>query len=184
MTFKKSFSAVLICLALSGASSVAADAQKPAAPKRGTAKARPQFFNPFDVKKTRLKINQYGFFTYLPAGALAESPAATAVPSSSTTPQVSVPPVLVTAKTTGSDAATASPSPLVDATLPSQLSTAAGLSLSGDTAIGSASASGTMASVTATDVTDATSPGSSLSLRPPFRPPVRSPFRPPPRPPF
>jgi hypothetical protein len=180
MTIKNSFSAVLICLALSGASAVAADVQQPATPKRATVKVKPKFFNPFDVQKTRLKINQYGFFTYLPSGALSDASAAATSANSLTTPQiVSTPPGQAASATSGGDAATATP--LIVAAAPGPLTAAAGLSLSQGTVMSVASASGAMASFAA--AADTTSVAEAQS-RPPFRPPVRSPFRPPPRPPF
>src|SRR6476659_5045442 len=93
MTVKKSFLAILVGLALSTALVSLADAEQPPAtpapaPTRAKAKARPRFVNPYDVQRTRLKINQFGFFTSLPSDSLSESSADSALKSSLPTSQV------------------------------------------------------------------------------------------------
>src|SRR5712672_2022461 len=114
MTFKKSFLAILIGLALSTALVSVADAEQPPAtptpaPTRAKAKARPRFVNPYDVQRSRLKINQFGFFTSLPSDPLSASAADSALKSSLITSQVvSTPSVQSAGTSLNSDTATVS----------------------------------------------------------------------------
>lgn len=164
MMTHKLFVALAIGLALSGQYAVEANAQ--AVPSRGTVKARPRLFNPFDVSRSRLTVNRFGIVGFASSGqsdpfmlsgsrweaATAMSLAAAAPAAAATASTAAV--ASVSSVASGATAPPAEAPPLAAVSSP----TATG---AGDEGLGIGAA-----------------------VRPPYRPPVRSPFRPPPRPPF
>jgi len=181
MTIRKVFSLACLSIALSALGASAADTQPQPAAKRTATKARARSFNPYDVRRTRLKINGLGFFTLLPSAPGATS--ATAVTNLDTTPNQAI-----QASTFGVASAIQQPATSVSATAAqTSVSTAQIVSAAAAQLFPSAVSAAAGANILATSsvfVSPTVAADTFVSTRPPFRPPVRSPFRPPPRPPF
>lgn len=167
MSTHRWFAILAVWLVLTGVYSVAAEAQPQPASTRGSVKARPRFFNPFDVSRSRLTMNPFGFFSVtdpadFPFAIQSASPSA---PNAVTRFQATiVAPVQAVSSAPGAAAP----------------SSASGVRETG--ALQPLSASIVSADATASE--DESMAGGGSAVRPPYRPPVRSPFRPPPRPPF
>lgn len=163
---KLSIPLVLVAAALLFGSDVAlaADSQPLSSVTGVTAKARTRAFNPFAVKKTRLKMNRLGMFVAVPEGELYDSAAIGKLTNVAPAASVIAP--------VSSVASAAAVAPVIVPTIAAPVAIETGTALT--TATGT-----TVNSSESTDLSLATG-----AVRDPYRPPVRSPFRPPPRPPF
>jgi len=182
MTIRKAFSLACVSIALSALSASAADTQTQPVAKRSATKPRARSFNPYDVRRTRLKINGLGFFTLLPSDSGATS--VTAVPPAAVDTTTNQP--IQTSSVSASaiqQPATSVTTTAAQTTVPTaQIVSAAAAELS-PSALSSAAAANFIAA-SSVFVSPTVAADTFTSTRPPFRPPVRSPFRPPPRPPF
>jgi len=183
MTIRKVFSLGCLLITLSALGASAADTQEQPAAKRSATKARGRSFNPYDVRRTRLKINGLGFFTLLPSAPGATSAAAVPQANLDTTPNQPI-----QASTSGVTSAIQQPATSVSSSAAqtsvstAQMVSAAAAQLSPSAV--SAAAGANILATSSVFVSPTVAADTFMSTRPPFRPPVRSPFRPPPRPPF